>query len=279
MLGYSFRYDAANLGERLWAEVMPSRGMVADGVITFRESRGGHFIVDADVDGVSIPFLVDTGASDVTLKPSDARRLGFDLDGLSYDRTYRTANGTVRGASVRLRRVTIGPISVTQVRASVNAAEMTRSLLGMSFLSRLSGFEVAQGRLTLRPLTRPIPRRCRTHCPDPSLWAILSREGGVFMTDQITGTAALRTLYGEPNIRAANKALVKLDKHCRAFIGLSPFCVLGSAASDGTADCSPKGDAPGFVQVLDDETLLIPDRRGNNRWIRCPISSKTPTSA
>ena len=85
------------------------------------------------------------------------------------------------------------------------------------------------------------------------------------MTDQITGTAALRTLYGEPNIRAANKALVKLDKHCRAFIGLSPFCVLGSAASDGTADCSPKGDAPGFVQVLDDETLLIPDRRGNNR--------------
>ena len=151
VLGYSFRYDAANLGERLWAEVMPSRGMVADGVITFRESRGGHFIVDADVDGVSIPFLVDTGASDVTLKPSDARRLGFDLDGLSYDRTYRTANGTVRGASVRLRRVTIGPISVTQVRASVNAAEMTRSLLGMSFLSRLSGFEVAQGRLTLRP--------------------------------------------------------------------------------------------------------------------------------
>ena len=85
------------------------------------------------------------------------------------------------------------------------------------------------------------------------------------MSEQITDSAELRALYGEPNIRAANKALSRLDKHCRAFIGLSPFCVLGTAAADGSADCSPKGDAPGFVQVLDDETLLIPDRLGNNR--------------
>ena len=85
------------------------------------------------------------------------------------------------------------------------------------------------------------------------------------MSDQITDSAELRELYGEPNIRAANKVLPKLDEHCRVFIGLSPFCVLGTAAADGSADCSPKGDAPGFIQVLDDETLLIPDRLGNNR--------------
>lgn len=85
------------------------------------------------------------------------------------------------------------------------------------------------------------------------------------MSEQITDATELRALYGEPNIRAANKVLPKLDRHCKAFIGLSPFCVLGTAAADGSADCSPKGDAPGFVEVIDDETLLLPDRLGNNR--------------
>lgn len=85
------------------------------------------------------------------------------------------------------------------------------------------------------------------------------------MSERIVDAAALRALYGEPNVRATNKALSRLDAHCRTFIGLSPFCVLGTAAADGSADCSPKGDAPGFVRVLDDETLLIPDRLGNNR--------------
>ena len=85
------------------------------------------------------------------------------------------------------------------------------------------------------------------------------------MSYRTIDAAELRALYGQPNVRAANKVLPRLDEHCRAFIGLSPFCVLGTAAADGLADCSPKGDAPGFVQVLDDETLLIPDRLGNNR--------------
>ena len=130
---------------------MPSRGLVTDGEVSFRERKGGHFIVDAKVDGVPIQFLVDTGASDVTLTPRDARRLGFDLNRLNYDRTYRTANGVVKGAPVRLHRLSVGHISLADVRASVNSADMNRSLLGMSFLSRLSSFEVAQGTLTLRP--------------------------------------------------------------------------------------------------------------------------------
>lgn len=75
----------------------------------------------------------------------------------------------------------------------------------------------------------------------------------------------LRGLYGEPSERARLKALAKLDVHCRRFIELSPFLVIGTADADGHADCSPRGDAPGFVQVLDDETLAIPDRPGNNR--------------
>ncbi len=81
----------------------------------------------------------------------------------------------------------------------------------------------------------------------------------------ITEADELRSLYGEPSDLVQQKSLTKLDKHCRNFIAHSPFLVLATAAADGPADVSPKGDAPGFVQVLDDETLLIPDRRGNNR--------------
>jgi PPOX class probable FMN-dependent enzyme len=75
----------------------------------------------------------------------------------------------------------------------------------------------------------------------------------------------IREIYGEPNERAVKKQLVKLEKHSRAFIAMSPFLVMASCDAEGRCDASPKGDAPGFVHVLDDETLLIPDRLGNNR--------------
>ena len=148
---YSFRYDAARLGERLLGELVPHRGIVRDGVVTVRAGQGGHFVVETEVNGIAIRFLVDTGASDVILSPADAARLGFNLSDLRYIRTYRTANGIVQGAPVRLDRVAVGSIALTNVRASVNGAPMRRSLLGMSFLSRLSGYEVRDDRLTLRP--------------------------------------------------------------------------------------------------------------------------------
>ncbi len=82
---------------------------------------------------------------------------------------------------------------------------------------------------------------------------------------RIEDLAALRALYGEPGEIAVKKELDRLDRHCRAFIARSPFLCLASADGKGRADVSPKGDAPGFVQVVDDRTLLIPDRPGNNR--------------
>ncbi|MBP7670112.1 MAG: pyridoxamine 5'-phosphate oxidase family protein [Ferrovibrio sp.] len=75
--------------------------------------------------------------------------------------------------------------------------------------------------------------------------------------------AELRGCYEPPNDVVQKKILARLDRHARAFIALSPFVVLASHGPDG-ADASPRGDAPGFVQVLDDATLLLPDRRGNN---------------
>lgn len=76
----------------------------------------------------------------------------------------------------------------------------------------------------------------------------------------------LREFYGkEPSERALKKVINKFDSHCRHFISLSPFLVISSSSPDGHLDCSPRGDPPGFVQVLDDTTLLLPDRPGNNR--------------
>lgn len=76
---------------------------------------------------------------------------------------------------------------------------------------------------------------------------------------------ALHALYGAPSARAARKQLVALEAHSRQFIGLSPFAVIATVGASGTHDASPRGGAPGFVQVLDDRTLLIPDAPGNNR--------------
>ena len=83
--------------------------------------------------------------------------------------------------------------------------------------------------------------------------------------DTIENVEQLRENYGAPSERALKKQLSRLDKHCRDFIARSPFLVIASADPSGWCDASPKGDAPGFVQVIDDTTLLIPDRLGNNR--------------
>ncbi len=81
----------------------------------------------------------------------------------------------------------------------------------------------------------------------------------------VTNDTELREVYRPPAPRAAQKVLDHLDVHSRNFITLSPFCVLSSSNADGQADASPRGDPPGFVKVLDEKTLLLPDRPGNNQ--------------
>lgn len=80
----------------------------------------------------------------------------------------------------------------------------------------------------------------------------------------LTSIEQLTALYGDPNERSAKKEIHYLDEHCHALIAASPFMLLATGTGS-TADCSPRGDPPGFVKVLDDHTLLIPDRKGNNR--------------
>jgi len=81
----------------------------------------------------------------------------------------------------------------------------------------------------------------------------------------ISSIEALRALYREPLEKSVRKQLTRLDVHCRSFISLAPFLVMASADADGRADASPRGGDPGFVKVLDERTVLIPDAPGNNR--------------
>lgn len=81
----------------------------------------------------------------------------------------------------------------------------------------------------------------------------------------ITTEAELRAILGQPSASSINKAVTSLDEHCRAFIAASPFMMIASCDANGNMDVSPKGDPAGFVHVLDDNTLAIPDRLGNRR--------------
>ena len=81
----------------------------------------------------------------------------------------------------------------------------------------------------------------------------------------ITHEDQIREIVGFPKRRTVDKTISMVDAHCRAFIAQSPFMLIATCDAQGKMDVSPKGDPPGFVQVLDDQTLAIPDRPGNRR--------------
>jgi aspartyl protease family protein len=113
-----------------------------------RDGRG-HFQVEAAVNGISVAFMIDTGASDVVLSPADAERLGLRPDRLRFTGRASTANGEVALAPVQLREIRIGQLTRRDVDAVINRAPMPFSLLGMSFLTSLEGWEARGGRLML----------------------------------------------------------------------------------------------------------------------------------
>jgi PPOX class probable FMN-dependent enzyme len=84
-------------------------------------------------------------------------------------------------------------------------------------------------------------------------------------SEVVSSEEELRDVIGNPSHRALRKQMTHLDEHARAFIAKCPFLLISSCDGEGRMDISPKGDPQGFVQVLDDQTLAIPDRLGNRR--------------
>lgn len=126
-------------GYGLWSDIRHDIKPVqsaSDTAITVPRAEDGHYYLTLTVEDQAIDFMVDTGASNVVLTQSDARRLGIDPDGLAYLGEANTANGVVRTARVKLTNVELGPIFDEVLAASVNDGEMEGSLLGMDYLGR-----------------------------------------------------------------------------------------------------------------------------------------------
>jgi len=87
----------------------------------------------------------------------------------------------------------------------------------------------------------------------------------ITLSNVLATEADLRAVYKQPSSGAVNKLLRKIDPHAQRFIELSPFVCLGTSGPDGLGDVTPRGGEPGFVHLLDPNTLALPDRPGNNR--------------
>jgi aspartyl protease family protein len=112
---------------------------------------GGHFTTKAQINNSSINVLVDTGATAVALSFEDAQKAGLQPNTLKFDIPVNTANGTSYAARVMLRKVAIGTVRVTDVEGLVlPRGTFNGTLLGMSFLGRLSSFSVENGKLILK---------------------------------------------------------------------------------------------------------------------------------
>lgn len=129
------------------AEEEPAAG----GPASIAKAADGHFWAEATVNGKRVRFLVDTGATTVALNAADARRLGLDPKSLSFTRPVTTAAGETRAAPVVLEYVSISGARVNRVEALVIEKGLPTSLLGMSYLGRLSRFEATKTALILRP--------------------------------------------------------------------------------------------------------------------------------
>ena len=151
--GYTYRTELVAGGYRILGALAP--GMTVpqtDGTVAVMRDASGHFQLEALVNDNKVRFLVDTGASAVVLTERDAEASGIDPASLSYSVPVSTANGRTMVAPVNLAQVRIGSISLSNVRGFVaRPGSLETSLLGMSALSRLSGWQVEGERLVLKP--------------------------------------------------------------------------------------------------------------------------------
>jgi aspartyl protease family protein len=147
--------SAANTSSTTAKAKPPEHAMLAKPagprLVSIAADSKGHHTVFASIDGVRVRMLVDTGASIVTLTMSDALNLGLKPKPEDFKVPFNTANGRVHGARVLLPMLGIGEITIDRVEAVILPREaLSVSLLGQSFLKRLSGYEMAQGRLILK---------------------------------------------------------------------------------------------------------------------------------
>jgi len=147
---YAYRFEFGDFKNRISGEINPTSAQLnQQGQLVINISDDSHFYVKLLINKVPILFMIDTGASDIMLSISDAKKIGINTNNLIFNRPYQTANGRSFGASIKLKEVEISGIKFKDIYASVNEGDMGVALLGMSFLRRFSKYEFFQDRLVL----------------------------------------------------------------------------------------------------------------------------------
>jgi aspartyl protease family protein len=153
---YVFKDDAQNFASRLTAGLIPGRSATIIDASGRRSTilymgQNGHYQADARINGVSIPMMIDTGATTIALSYEDADRLGLNPGGLNFTGTVMTANGPARTAYVTLPEIEVGGIRRTNISAGIaERGKLGGSLLGMNFLSSLKSFSFSGNEMTLQ---------------------------------------------------------------------------------------------------------------------------------
>lgn len=150
-IGYTYRFELRDVADRVMAEFVPGHAATRGRTVEVARGPGGNFVVTTQVNGARVPMIFDTGASSVVLTHEAAKAAGLPLEVLTYSVAVETANGRTRAAPVTLQTIGVGGIIERDVAALIaQPGQLRQSLLGMSFLNRLEGWEVRGDRLALR---------------------------------------------------------------------------------------------------------------------------------
>lgn len=151
VLAYTYRFDLRDASDRVLAELIPGHAAIRGHTVELARSHAGDFSISAQVNGARIPMILDTGASAVVLTNEAAKAAGLPLEMVKYSVNVETANGKALAASVTLDRIVIGGIAERSIPALITQpGQLKTSLLGMSFLNRLQGWEVRGDKLVMR---------------------------------------------------------------------------------------------------------------------------------
>ncbi len=143
VLAYTYRVPMMDVGNRVLAELVPGRAITHGHTVEFARADTGDFRIGAEINGVSVGMVLDTGASSVVLTHEAAKAAGLPTEFVKYSVSVETANGHTLAAPVMLDRVAVGGILERKVPALIaQPGQLRTSLLGMSFLNRLRSFEV-----------------------------------------------------------------------------------------------------------------------------------------
>ncbi len=149
VIAYSYRFELEDLANRVNREINPSKAQIKDNQITIKAAQDGHFYINAKINNSEIRFMIDTGATNVSLSLKDAKKAGINIDQLVFNQIYQTANGKALAASINLKEIEIEGLVFRDVKASVNQSDMEISLLGMNFLKQMKKYEFGKDQLTL----------------------------------------------------------------------------------------------------------------------------------